>query len=75
LERVAQSEYDRLGQALPHDQYLAQCGAYQACRRAVDLVDTLIAKADEHNARQRDATEHTRDHLKSVTYGTPHWRG
>jgi hypothetical protein len=71
---VAQAEYDRLGQALPHDQYLAQCGAYQASRRAVDLVDTLIAKADDKNARERDTEQYRRDHTQSVTYGTPHWK-
>jgi thymidylate synthase len=75
LERVAQSEYDQLARGLPHDEYLVQCGRYQSARRQVDLVDTLIHQLKDTDERERAAAQHTRDHLKSVTYGTPHWRG
>jgi hypothetical protein len=69
---VAQSEYDRLATGLPYEEYLAQVGAYQSAARAVDLVDTLIAKADELNGRKRDDTEHKRDHRAAITYSSPY---
>lgn len=71
---MAQAEYDRLAQGLPHDEYLAQVGAYQACRRMVDLVDTLIAKAEALDERIDTADRERRDHSKRVTYATPHWK-
>jgi len=73
LERVAQAEYDRLGTGLPYEEYLAQCGAYQAARRAVDLIDTLIEKADANHGRQSDAILHEREHKRSIFFGSPHW--
>lgn len=75
LERVAQAEYDRLGMALPYEEYLAQVGAYQACRRAVDLVDTLIEKAETVHGHKRESDEHRRDHARSIFYGSPSWPG
>lgn len=72
LERVAQQEYDQLAQGLPHDQYLAQVGAYQCARRYVDLVDTLIEKADEYYGRTRDTTEHDRAHRGAIFYASPY---
>lgn len=74
LERVAQHEYDQLGANLGYEQYLAQCGAYQACRRMVDLVDTLIEKADATDARTRDSDDHAREHRKSIFFGTHLWQ-
>jgi hypothetical protein len=73
LERVAQAEYDRLSQGLPHDQYLTQCGKYQACRSMVDLVDILLTHLKDDNERQRLTREHARDHHAAITYGTPNW--
>jgi hypothetical protein len=75
LERVAQAEYDRLGQGLSHDEYLAQVGAYQASRRAVDLVDNLLEKAKDDDDSAKRATESKRDHTRAITFGSPHWRG
>jgi hypothetical protein len=63
-----------LGAGLAYEQYLAAVGAYQASRRAVDLVDTLIEKADEAHGRKRDATEHAIDHGRTIFYGSPHWK-
>lgn len=74
LERVAQQEYDQLGQGLGYEQYLAQCGAYQACRRSVDLVDTLIAKVDDLNGRRTDESNHKRDHRDAIFFGSPIWQ-
>jgi hypothetical protein len=74
LERVAQAEYDRLAMALPYEEYLAQCGAYQASRRAVDLVDTLIEKAELAHGHKRDTDDHRRDHAKSIFFGSPNWK-
>lgn len=73
-ERVAQAEYDRLGQGLEYDQYLAAMGAYQAARRTVDLVDTLIEKADAHHARERTTDTSARDHSTAIFYGSHLWR-
>lgn len=73
LERVAQAEYDRLAQALPYEEYLTQCGAYQSARRTVDLVDTLIEKADAIHARERDDTQYGRDHRRSIFFGSHLW--
>ena len=64
LERVAQSEYDRLASGLPYEEYLAAVGAYQASRRAVELVDTLIAKAQQIHDRT--------DHRNSIFYADPY---
>ena len=75
LERVAQAEYDRLGTGLAYEEYLAQCGAYQACRRMVDLVDDLIETAKRTQTQRTDEYEHRRDHAKSIFYGTPDWGG
>jgi hypothetical protein len=75
LERVAQSEYDRLGMGLPYEEYLAQCGAYQAARRAVDLVDTIIEKAERVQDNGRHESESRRDHAKSIFFGSPEWTG
>src|SRR4051812_23646223 len=72
LERVAQAEYDRIANGLAYDDYLAAMGAYQACRRAVDLVDQLIEKADQHNARQRDTAEHGQQHRDSIFFASPY---
>jgi hypothetical protein len=72
---VAQSEYDRLAGGLAYEDYHAQVGKYQACRGIVDLVDTLIEKADAHNARERATDDHARDHSHSITINTPNWRG
>jgi hypothetical protein len=75
LERVAQAEYDKLGTGLPYEEYLAQCGAYQACRRMVDLVDLLIEKAANTHNQRRENDEHGRDHARSIFYGSPDWSG
>src|SRR4051812_39801847 len=72
LERVAQAEYDRIAGGLPYEEYLAAVGAYQASRRAVDLVDTLIQKAAEHNGRKRDTAEHEREHSSSIFFASPY---
>jgi hypothetical protein len=74
LERVAQSEYDQLAGGLEYEAYHAQVGKYQACRGIVDLVDTLIAKADAHDARHRATDEHERDHRAAITFGSPHYK-
>lgn len=72
---MAQSEYDRLGHGLEYEQYLGACGAYQSARRMVDLVDTLIQKAEEHDDRTRTADTTDRDHRRSITYGSHLWGG
>jgi hypothetical protein len=74
LERVAQAEYDRLGTGLPYEEYLAQCGAYQAARRAVDLVDTIIEKAERIQSNGRHESEHGRDHKRSISFASPEWK-
>jgi hypothetical protein len=58
---------------LPYEEYLAQCGAYQASRRAIDLVDTLIEKAEKTDDVRRDAEFQRRDHAKSIFFGSPQW--
>ena len=73
LERVAQAEYDRLGANLPYEEYQFQCGAYQACRRAIDLVDILIEKAERTDDSRRVADESRRNHERSIFFGTPNW--
>lgn len=75
LERVAQQEYDRLGDGLGYEEYLAQVGAYQASRRAIDLVDLILEKAETNHDRTADAERAHRDHTRRITYGTPFWRG
>jgi hypothetical protein len=74
LERVAQAEYERLATALPYEEYLAQCGAYQAARRAVDLVDTIIEKAERIETDGRHESESGRDHARSIFFGSPQWK-
>lgn len=74
LERVAQHEYDRLAQQLPYEEYLAQCGAYQAARKAVDLVDTLIEKADAIHDSTRQSDDTKRAHTRSIFFGSPFWQ-
>jgi len=74
LERVAQAEYDQLGTGLPYEEYLAQVGAYQASRRAVDLVDTIIEKAERMKEDVRHDTEYRRDHARSIFFGSPEWK-
>jgi hypothetical protein len=54
---------------------LAQVGAYQASRRAVDLVDNLLEKAKDDDDSAKRATESKRDHTSAITFGSPHWRG
>jgi hypothetical protein len=54
---------------------LAQVGAYQASRRAVDLVDNLLEKAKDDDDSAKRATESKRDHTRAITFGSPHWRG
>jgi hypothetical protein len=49
-------------------------GAYQAAKRTVELVDTLIEKVDEHNARKRDTDASERDHRDAITFGSPNWK-
>ena len=74
LERVAQSEYDRLAGGLAYEDYHAQVGKYHACRGIVELVDTLIEKADAHDARHRTSDEHERAHRTSITVNSPHYK-
>jgi hypothetical protein len=69
---VAQSEYDKLGQGLAYDDYLAVQGAYQASVRTLDLVDTLIKKADEIHGRERDDSKLDRDHRAAIGYAHPY---
>jgi hypothetical protein len=40
----------------------------------VTLVDTLIEKADQTDAGQRDAEQHTTDHRAAISFGSPYWR-
>lgn len=72
-ERVAQAEYDKLGAGLAYEDYLAVVGAYQAAKRTLELVDTLIAKADEYNARHRTTDDAERDHRQSIFVSGPFW--
>jgi hypothetical protein len=60
---------------LPYEEYLAQCGAYQAANRAVTLVDTIIEKAERVQTNGRHESEHRRDHARSIFYGSPEWAG
>lgn len=71
---MAQAEYDKLAQGLSHDDYLVQVGTYQASRRALDLVDTLLEKARQLDDRAKSAQQHERDHRKLIAYASPHWK-
>src|SRR4051812_41310055 len=73
LKQVAQYEYDQLGKGLEYEQYLTQVGAYQAARRAVDLVDSLIQQADNINGRRAESEQHERDHSRSIFFGSALW--
>ena len=70
---MAQSEYDLLATGLGYEEYHHQVGAYQCARRAVDLVDTLIAKVEDHDRLARPDTS-ARDHQRAITYGSHLWR-
>jgi hypothetical protein len=71
-ERVAQAEYDKLGAGLAYDDYLAVMGAYQACRRNMEIVDTLIAKAQELNERTERDTESRRNQRDALFTSSPY---
>lgn len=74
LERVAQSEYDRLASGLPYEDYLAQVGAYQAAARAVDMVDTILSKVKDNDERERNTSDAKRDHRNAISYASPYGR-
>ena len=73
LERVAQAEYDQLamgsGDDAGYDHYLLALGRYQAASRMVDLVDTLIKKANDRT-KPDDRVES--DNRAAFSYSSPY---
>ena len=61
LERITWQQVEQLTKALPHDQYLFQCGVVFACRRLTELPHEILAKVTElenhANARARAAAD------------------
>src|SRR5438445_8054302 len=76
LERVLCTQLERLVSALPHDQYLFQCGVVYATRRLIELPDQITAKVTEleahANARER-AANNARDARGAAFLNTPWW--
>jgi len=76
LERVLCTQLERLVSALPHDQYLFQCGVVYATRRLIELPDQITAKVTEleahANARNR-AANNARDARGAAFLNTPWW--
>ena len=76
LERVLCTQLERLVSALPHDQYLFQCGVVYATRRLIELPHDILSKVNdlkEHaNARSR-AAANARDAQGAAFLNTPWW--
>ena len=74
LETVFQRESERLTRALPHDEYLFQCGVVQTLRSIAVLPDTILNHEKELHDRTAERERSVRSDANPATFAnTPYY--